>query len=274
MCIRDSFELFLNEPYDVIERWLYEDSCSIEVWSDGSGWETVWRYGGWDNERKYKIEERVSSAPDPEYNDYNFNYFGDYHSTMWNNYTESGGIRDSCALFYGCWEDGGQDQMADSIDLTPYAGQNIDIRFRFRSGLEGTVGPEGSLDYSGLDGFAIDNISIRTRDVNFGASTFESQRLENLELLAGESLQIQLTADFVDNTTYYISTVLSDFDLGSGQPDQDSTNDETRFQLTVRNLYDPGLFEEPWLNLLNGERYASGEMPITVGVQNLSLIHI
>ena len=56
--------------------------------------------------------------------------------------------------------------------------------------------------------------------------------------------------------------------MGSGQLDQDSTNDETRFQLTVRNLYDPGLFEEPWLNLLNGERYASGEMPITVGVQN------
>ena len=158
--------------------------------------------------------------------------------------------------------------MADSIDLTPYAGQTIDIRFRFRSGLEGTVGPEGSLDYSGLDGFAIDNISIRTRDVNFGASTFESQQIENLDLLAGESLQVQLTADFVDNTTYYISTVLSNFDLGSGQADQDNTNDETRFQLTVRNLYDPGLFEEPWLNLLNGERYASGEMPITVGVQN------
>ena len=72
----------------------------------------------------------------------------------------------------------------------------------------------------------------------------------------------------MDNTTYYISTVLSNFDLGSGQADQDSTNDETRFQLSVRNLYDPGLFEEPWLNLLNGERYASGEMPITVGVQN------
>ena len=93
ICTAGFFELFLNEPYDIIERWLYEDSCSIEVWSDGSGWETVWRYGGWDNERKFKIEERVSSAPDPEYNDYNFNYFGDYHSTMWNNYTQSGGIR-------------------------------------------------------------------------------------------------------------------------------------------------------------------------------------
>ena len=56
ICSAGFFELFLAEPYDVIERWLYEDSCSIEVWSDGSGWETVWRFGGWDNERKYKIE--------------------------------------------------------------------------------------------------------------------------------------------------------------------------------------------------------------------------
>ena len=268
ICSAGFFQLFLAEPYDVIERWLYEDSCSIEVWSDGSGWETVWRYGGWDNERKYRIEERVSSAPDPEYNDYNGDFFGEWHSTMWNNYTEEGGIRDSCSLLYGCWEDGGFDQKAESIDLTPYADQVIDIRFRFRSGLEGTVGPDGSTDYVGLDGFAFDNISIRTRDVNFGESTVESQQLTNLDLVAGESLQVQLTADFVDNTTYYISTALSNFNLGGGQGDQDSTNDQTRFQLTVRNLYDPGLFEEPWLDLLNGERYASGEMPVTIGVQN------
>jgi hypothetical protein len=269
ICSAGFFELFLSEPYDVIERWLYEDSCSVEVWSDGTGWETVWRYGGWDNERKYRIEERVSSAPDPEYNDYNSNFYGDWQTTLWNNYTDSGGIRDSCVVYYSiCWEDGELDQKADSIDLTPYAGQTIDIRFRFRSGLEGTVGPEGSEDFSGLDGFAIDNISIRTRDVNFGNSTSESQQLTNLDLVAGESLQVQLTADFVDNTTYYISTVLSNFNLGGGQGDQDSTNDQTRFQLTVRNLYDPGLFEEPWLDLLNGERYASGDMPITIGVQN------
>ena len=115
---------------------------------------------------------------------------------------DSGGIRDSCVVFYNiCWEDGGLDQKADSIDLTPYAGQTIDIRFRFRSGLEGTVGPEGSEDFSGLDGFAIDNISVRTRDVTFGASTVQSQQLTNLDLVAGESLQVQLTADFVDHTT-------------------------------------------------------------------------
>ena len=170
--------------------------------------------------------------------------------------------------YAGCYEDGGLDQRSETIDLTPYAGQTIDIRFRFRSGLEGSVGPDGSADNSALDGFAIDNITIRKRDVTFGSSTIESQQLSNLDLVAGESLTVQLTADFIDNTTYYVSTKLSNANLGSGQPDQDATNDEVKFQLTVKNLYDPGLIEEPWLDLINGERYASGLRPITIGVQN------
>ena len=276
ICSAGFFQLFLLEPYDIIERWLYEDSCSVEVWSDGTGWETVWRFGGWDNERKYRIEERVSSAPDPEYNDYNGDYYGDWHSTLWNNYTERGGLKDSCYMpflafgfpFAECWPDGELDQKADTIDLTPYAGQVVDIRFRFRSGLEGTVGPEGSADDSGLDGFAFDNITIRKRDVTFGNSTDVTLPVTNLDLVAGESFPVTLTADFVDNTTYYVSTSLTSADLGNGQVDQDATNDQQKFQLTVRNLYDPGLVEEPWLDLENGEKYASGERPITIGVQN------
>ena len=80
-------------------------------------------------------------------------------------------------------------------------------------------------------------------------------------------MTVSLNADFIDNTTYYVSTELSNINLG-GQSDNDSTNDETKFQLTVENLYDPGLLEEPWIDLENGELYASGVMPITVGVQN------
>ena len=122
-------------------------------------------------------------------------------------------------LIYGwayasCWEDGDLDQRANTIDLTPYAGQTIDIRFRFRSGLEGSVGPDGSADNSAIDGFAIDNITIRKRDVSFGDSTVESLEMTNLDLIAGESITVQLTADFVDNTTYYISTAISNADLG------------------------------------------------------------
>ena len=211
ICTVGFFELFLNEPFDVIERWLYEDSCSIEGWSDGTGWETVWRYGGWDNERKYRIEERISSAPDPEYNDYNDNDYGDYHTTLWNEYSEGGGDPDSCYIPYLqfglpyplCFEDGGLDQKADSIDLTPYAGEVIDLRFRFRTGLEGTTGPEGSADYSEMDGFAIDNITIRKRDVDFGPNPTEvTEQKQGINLVAGESMTVSLNADFIDNKAY------------------------------------------------------------------------
>ena len=34
-CSTAFFELYLAEQYSVVERWLYEDSCGIEVWSEG-----------------------------------------------------------------------------------------------------------------------------------------------------------------------------------------------------------------------------------------------
>ena len=47
-----------------------------------------------------------------------------------------------------------------------------------------------------------------------------------------------------------------------------ATNDEVKFQLTVDNLYDPGIAEEAWVDLENGVRYASGPRDINVKVQN------
>ena len=80
------FQLYLAEQFDVVERWLYEDSCSIEVWSDGSGWEQVFFAGGWDNDRYFRL---LYQGVDPEYNTYN----GDISSetvTGWLNFTEDG----------------------------------------------------------------------------------------------------------------------------------------------------------------------------------------
>ena len=34
--------------------------------------------------------------------------------------------------------------------------------------------------------------------------------------------------------------------------DQDETNDEIKFQLTVKNLFDPGLADSAWPSLENG----------------------
>ena len=135
------FELYLAEQYAVVERWLYEDSCGIEVWSDGNGWEQVFFTGGWDNERYLRL---YGFGQDPEYNTYNGN-FNTNTVTTWTSFSGD-----------------------DAIDLTPYAGEVVDIRFRFRSGLMGSVGPDDSSQDTGLDGFAFDNISIRKTDIIFG----------------------------------------------------------------------------------------------------------
>ena len=248
MCSSAFFELYLNEQYSVVERWLYEDSCGIEVWSDGNGWESVFFNGGWDNERLFRI---LFQGVDPEYNTYNGNQFT-ASVTGWTNYTEGGGTSDA------------EDEM-ESIDLTPYAGQIVDIRFRFRSGLLGSVGPVGSSQDTGWDGFAFDNITIRKRDVTFGTEEIVSDTISFTGLAAGATEEVSLLADFIDNTTYFVKTELTN---PSGFQDMDSLNDDRRFQTTVNNLFDPGLAEDPWKNLENGVRYASGTRDVELRATN------
>ena len=238
LCTTAFFELYLAEQYSVVERWLYEDSCGIEVWSDGNGWEQVFFTGGWDNERYFRLYDLNL---DPEYNTYNGNFYSNT-ATPWME------LRGD-----------------DAIDLTRYAGEVIDIRFRFRSGLMGSVGPDGSSQDTGLDGFAFDNISIRKTDVEFGTEEIVSQTLNFNNFVAGATEDVTLTADFVDNRTYYIKTTLTD---PSGFDNADETNDEVKFQITVKNLFDPGVAEEPWVSLENGLKYASGDRDIEIRVQN------
>ncbi len=237
-CSTSFFELYLAEQYSVVERWLYEDSCGIDVWSDGNGWEQVFFTGGWDDERYLRL---YGFGNDPEYNTYNGN-FNDYTITPWTNYS-------------GDYE----------IDLTPYAGEIVDIRFRFRSGLMGSVGPDGSSQGGGFDGFAFDNISILKTDVAFGPAETVSRNLNFIDMAAGAIEEVSLTADFIDNKTYYISTILNN---PNGYDNADATNDEVKFQITVKNLFDPGVAEEPWVSLENGLKYASGERDIEIIVQN------
>ena len=238
LCTTAFFELYLAEQYSVVERWLYEDSCGIEVWSDGNGWKQVYFTGGWDNERYFRL---FDLNLDPEYNTYNGNFYSNT-ATPWME------LRGD-----------------DAIDLTRYAGEVIDIRFRFRSGLMGSVGPDGSSQDTGLDGFAFDNISIRKTDVEFGTEEVVSQTLNFNNFVAGATEDVTLTADFVDNRTYYIKTTLTG---PSGFDNADETNDEVKFQITVKNLFDPGVAEEPWVSLENGLKYASGDRDIEIRVQN------
>ena len=88
-------------------------------------------------------------------------------------------------------------------------------------------------------------------DVIFGTEEIVSQEISFTDLGAGASRDVSLNSDFVDNKTYYISTTLEN---PSGFSNLDATNDEVKFQLTVNNLYDPGVAEEPWIDLENGVR--------------------
>ena len=114
--------------------------------------------------------------------------------TEWTNYTE-GGDEDEDA------------NTVEAIDLTPYAGEVIDLRFRFRSGLYGSVGTTDTSYDTGLDGFAFDNITIIKRNTIFGQEQSISQQVSFQPLAAGEEREITLSADFLDNTTYYLSLI-------------------------------------------------------------------
>ena len=128
-----------------------------------------------------------------------------YFITEWTNYTD-GGSEDNLT------------NTVESIDLTPYAGEVIDLRFRFRSGLLGSVGTVDTSYDTGFDGFAFDNITVIKRNTAFGEEQSTSQQVSFQPLAAGEKREISLSAEFIDNKTYYISTTLSNF---NGFVDQD-----------------------------------------------------
>ena len=208
----------------------------------------MWFQGGYDQDRYFNL---LALNQDPEYEIKNFAIYP-YFITEWTNYTE-GGSEDNIT------------NTLESIDLTPYAGEVIDLRFRFRSGLLGSVGTVDTSYDTGFDGFAFDNITVIKRNTAFGEEQSTSQQVSFQPLAAGEKREISLSADFIDDKTYYISTTLSNF---NGFVDQDPINDGLKFQTTVRNLYDPGLTADPFVDFEPGVRYASAEYPIDVRVQN------
>ena len=183
--------------------------------------------GRYDLDRYFNI---LQLNQDPELEIKNFAIYPQY-VTDWTNYTE-GGDEDEDV------------NTVEAIDLTPYAGEVIDLRFRFRSGLYGSVGTTDTSYDTGLDGFAFDNITIIKRNTVFGLEQSISQQVNFQPLAAGEEREITLSADFLDNTTYY--------QYWSDQLQrirrQDPINDALKFQTTVKNLYDPGLAADPFVD--------------------------
>ena len=49
---------------------------------------------------------------------------------------------------------------ASIIWLESWAGETIDLRFRFRTGFEGSISDENETLWTGNDGFGVDNLTI------------------------------------------------------------------------------------------------------------------
>ena len=220
----------------IANRVLYDDVCTIDVWSEADGWDTINYMGGHDNDRILYIQNGY--APERAVN--NNRYFaGTIYD--WNNYTGE-----------------------DAIDLTPWAGEIIDLRFRFRSGFEGSVGSLDEVNQTQWDGFAFDNISIRKTVSSFGAnSQVSSQTLTLNNFAPGDEEVVTLTSNFINGSTYLIeANILST----SGFTNGDVTNDDSKFSTLVSNLFDPATSEIT--SLEKGALYAADTYPIDVKVEN------
>ena len=230
---------------------VWDDIAMIEVGSEETGWDVIScptsaavngacysgrsMWGGFDIDRYIKgatggYPEGLSS------NIYSFNsYYG------WNNFTDEG---------FG------------TFDLSPWAGETIDLRFRFRTGFDGSIADDNQSRWTGYDGFAVDNLTITKQNTAFFPNAQAQQTQVNLQNLGpGEEYTTSIQANFLNDTTYRISATLS-----NNGWDEQVINDEIVGYVTPFNLYDPVI--EKIDDFLPGGLYAQGTFPITATTNN------
>ena len=125
---------------------VWDDLAMIEVGSEETGWsvincpvsayiagacfsgQSIW--GGFDLDRAYK-ENVIGGYAEGLY------YYGIYSFNTfygWNNFTDDG---------------------LGTFDLSPWAGETVDLRFRFRTGFDGSVADDNESLWTGNDGFGL-----------------------------------------------------------------------------------------------------------------------
>jgi hypothetical protein len=230
------FSMIYYSSTGIANRIIYDDSCNIDVYSDSQGWSTVSYRGGYDYDRYVHL----ANGYYPEFTVSNSAY----------------------CCFVNPWDRYAGDS---SVDLTQWAGEEVDIRFRFRSGHIGSVGNDNASYNTEWDGFAIDNITINKTVTQFGSNVQDVSQQLNLNGLApGDEQVVTLQANFVNGTTYIIE---SDLSSTSGFTNGDDTNDNSRWKTTVKNLFDPSVQEIT--SFEKNALYASGNYPIDVLVKNV-----
>ena len=244
-------DLYTQDQNGFVLAEVWDDAAMIEVFSEDVGWVLIncpttayfagqcasgsSYWGGYDNGR---VESELNTGLDAAI----YRYGGAIPGTQygWGNFTEDG---------------------LGAFELSQFAGETIDIRFRFKSGWEGSVGANEST-WSGRDGFAIDNITIWKQNTAFTSNVQNQQSTITMNNLApNEDYTTAISADFTNGTTYRISAVLN-----YGQ-DEQPANDEIVGYVTAFNLFDPSV--EGVKDFKPGGLYAEGNFPINVKVEHL-----
>ena len=240
---------------------LYEDAGFIEI-NDGTGWELLecpflaefegqcpsgeafW--GGYDNDRTYN--EAFTGYAEGIYSGYTGTWFGGTHYG-WNSYSEDDG--DSATDEYGMF------------DLSDWAGDIVDIRFRFRSGFAGSIGDENESRWSGLDGFAIDNLEISKQNTVYLPAQSQTTSINLNNMQPGESEDRLLSFNFDNDTLYKVTSEISSTSFTGEQV----LNNELKFFFSTLNLFDPAVVEI--LNFKDGAgNVAEGEKLIEAVVEH------
>ena len=232
---------------------LWDDVAFVEVGSDETGWSViscptsaqvageclsgVSMWGGYDNDRAIKINGYGGVAEGVYY--YGIQTAGTYYG--WSNFTEEG---------------------VGEFDLSPWAGETVDVRFRLRSGFEGSIADDNESRWSGRDGYAIDNVTIYKQNTAYlpNPQTLQSN-LNLVNLGPGEQETASISADLLNDTIYRISATLSNHAW-----DEQSVNDDIIGYIQPFNLYDPTVEEIDYFN--PGGLYAEGVFDIDVTTNN------
>jgi len=233
---------------------VWDDLAIVEVGSDATGWSVIGcpsdalfsgacgsgasLWGGFDNERFFK-QANGGSAESRFY--YGVFSFGTYYG--WQNFTA--------------------DELGE-FDLSAWAGETVDIRFRFRTGFEGSIADNDDQQWTGRDGFAVDNLTIYKQTTAFLPNPQQQQATINLAsnpLAPGEEFTTSITANLVNGTTYRVSAVLS-----NNAWDEQVLNDDAVGFLTPFNVFDPAV--EGIEDFRAGALYAEAEFDIVVTTNN------
>ena len=219
------------------ERGWSTIACPTSAILDGACASGKSMWGGYDNERLYKMYQYNGGG-------------GSAESALYYGLATSG-------TFYG-WQNFTEDEGdSGAFDLSTWAGETVDIRFRFRTGFGGSISDENETRWSGRDGFAVDNVSIWKQTTAFMPNPQVISKSITLNNLApGETHVESMQANFVNDTIYRINAT-----VGFNQ-DTQAVNNELVFYLQTLNVYDPAVVE--FTEFEPGALFPEAEMDIDV----------